>query len=600
MSEQTSGPAAVGGPVPPIPALQQAEPAIAEPTRATPPIGASPVEPGGPAVEPGSRRRPRGLSWWGLLGAVLAFAASLTPSLLPRPWLFEGIVAGLGAALGYALGCLVSQLLAFLIRWQPPGLVQRFAWILLGVATPPLLVWFLVLGGGWQNEVRELVGEQPLESYRIGAIGLVAVVTFALVLFFSRGVRVAARALGNVFGLVIPKRFAQVVGGVAVGLVLYWLAAGVLLNTVINVADRIYAGTNAGTDPGISQATSPAQSGSPASLVSWDSLGVQGRSFVAAGPSAADIKTFAGASAKQPIRVYAGLDSAPDARSRAELAVKELERTGAFDRKVLVVAGSTGTGWLEPETVSAVEYMWGGDTAIVGIQYSYLPSWLSTLVDSERATDAGRELFETVHAHWATLDPQKRPKLVAYGLSLGSFSIQAAFGSVGDMAARTDGALLVGTPNFAEPWATITRTRDAGSPQWQPVYRGGEVVRFAAAPADLFALGTTWNGARVAYIQHANDPVVWWSPDLLTRQPDWLAEPRGPGVSPTMRWYPLLTFLQVTVDQFNGVNVPNGQGHNYPSMMVAAWAAVTQPPDWTAARTDQLQELVLGAGLPQG
>jgi uncharacterized membrane protein len=55
-----------------------------------------------------------------------------------------------------------------------------------------------------------------------------------------------------------------------------------------------------------------------------------------------------------------------------------------------------------------------------------------------------------------------------------------------------------------------------------------------------------------------------------------------------MRWYPVLTFLQVTVDQFVGVDVPNGQGHNYGTTMPAAWAEVTQPPGWTAADTARL------------
>ena len=51
-----------------------------------------------------ARPRPRLLArpcWAGLVGAVLGFGIALTPSLLPRPWLFEGIIAGLGAAIGY-------------------------------------------------------------------------------------------------------------------------------------------------------------------------------------------------------------------------------------------------------------------------------------------------------------------------------------------------------------------------------------------------------------------------------------------------------------------------------------------------------------------
>ena len=62
---------------------------------------------------------------------------------------------------------------------------------------------------------------------------------------------------------------------------------------------------------------------------------------------------------------------------------------------------------------------------------------------------------------------------------VGSFAGQSAFATAGDITARTDGAVFVGTPSFSEPWGTIEAGRDPGSPQWQPVYRGGQSVRFA-------------------------------------------------------------------------------------------------------------------------
>jgi uncharacterized membrane protein len=272
--------------------------------------------------------------------------------------------------------------------------------------------------------------------------------------------------------------------------------------------------------------------------------------------------------------------------------VEELERTGAFDRSVLVVAGATGTGWTEPQQMAALEYLWGGDTAIATMQYSYLPSWISFLVDADRASEAGRELFDAVHARWSELPEGDRPQLVSYGLSLGSFAAQAAFGSAGDLQTRVDGALYVGTPSFTPLWRTITDGRDAGSPEWQPVVDDGETVRFGTDAADLEDLGPDWGAPRVAYLQHASDPVVWWSWDLITRQPDWLVEPRGPDVSGRVRWFPVITWVQVTVDQFFGVNVPDGHGHNYASQVVGAWADVTQPPGWTPQELTDLQALI--------
>ncbi len=409
-------------------------------------------------------------------------------------------------------------------------------------------------------------------------------------------------------GRVIRKFFAWILGGlvrflphwlsaalavlIIAGLV-YFAVTGVLFRGFVALMNKIYADTNASTAEGIVAPTVPQRSGSPSSLASWQTLGVEGRNFVARGPSVQKLTAFSGTPAQEPIRVYVGLDTASTAQERAAIAVKELERTGAFDRGILVVAGTTGTGWLEPQTVDTVEYEWNGDSAVVGIQYSYLPSWISTLVDVDKAKEAGTALFEAVHAKWETLPADSRPKLIAYGLSLGSFSMQSPFTSAQDLATRTQGAVFVGSPNFSQPWGQISLEREPGSPQWKPIYQQGKVVRFAGTPSDLDSPAGTWGPPRVAYVQHANDPVVWWSPALLIQEPDWLVEPPGPGRTPTMRWYPILTFLQVTVDQFVGVNVPDGQGHNYGGAMPAVFADVTSPPNWSEAKTAKLTEMIL-------
>ncbi len=163
--------------------------------------------------------------------------------------------------------------------------------------------------------------------------------------------------------------------GAAIG---YGLGTGLAFNAFIGAADGIYSSSNATTTPGVTQPVSASRSGGPESLVSWDSLGREGRNFVGREPTTAQLTSLPGQPSKLPIRVYVGLDSASTARDRADLAVRELERTGAFDRSVLVVAGATGTGWLEPQSVDSLEYMWNGDTAIATIQYSYLLSWIST------------------------------------------------------------------------------------------------------------------------------------------------------------------------------------------------------------------------------
>src|SRR4029079_14930374 len=117
--------------------------------------------------------------------------------------------------------------------------------------------------------------------------------------------------------------------------------------------------------------------GGPGALVSWTSLGQQGRSFTGTGPSVAELEAFRGAPARIPVRAYAGLESAGSAEQLALLAVDDLARAGGFERGTLVVATATGSGWVDPGAVDSVEYMTGGHPATVAVEDSLLPDSVS-------------------------------------------------------------------------------------------------------------------------------------------------------------------------------------------------------------------------------
>ena len=180
----------------------------------------------------------------------------------------------------------------------------------------------------------------------------------------------------------------------------------------------------------------------------------------------------------EPIRAYAGLASGPDAESRAALAVHDLERAGGFQRKNLLVVTTTGSGWVDPALVDTFEYLTGGDAATVAIQYSYLPSWISYLVDQSKAREAGRALFDAVYDPWSKLPAGQRPRLFVAGESLGSFGGETAFSGEYDLRNRTDGTLFAGPPNFNTLFREFSDHRDPGSPEIQPVYKDGRTVRF--------------------------------------------------------------------------------------------------------------------------
>jgi uncharacterized membrane protein len=244
--------------------------------------------------------------------------------------------------------------------------------------------------------------------------------------------------------------------------------------------------------------------------------------------------------------------------------------------------------------------MYNGNTAIVSMQYSFLPSWLSFLVDKENARHAGQALFEAVDKLIRQLPEFKRPKLVMFGESLGSFGGEASFMSLNNVLARTDGALFSG-PTFNNTiWTQLTRTRDRGSPEWLPIFEDGHNVRFVARPEDLARPDAQWGRPRVVYLQHASDPIAWWTPDLLFSEPDWLREKRGYDVLPDTYWIPLVTFLQVSADMAVAVDVPDGHGHRYVANVADGWAAVLSPPGWTPEKTAKLRPLLHANVLPAG
>ncbi|MBW8765468.1 MAG: alpha/beta-hydrolase family protein, partial [Geodermatophilales bacterium] len=525
-------------------------------------------------------------------GALLLGCSSLTPSLLPRGWLLQGLITGITAAIGYGAGVTVAWFVRELTDRTPSPAVRRRAWQVLAVLGALLVLVMLWLGSRWQKQIQSLMGLKSHAGYQTAGIVVVAVLAFALFIALGRLVHRLTRWLARLGGRVLPRRLARPLAVVVATILVLFLLNGVLFQGLVDAANSSFSVTDSGTEAGAVRPTAPERSGSPDSLVPWDSLGLQGRNFVGTGPTPQELGAFSGRPALQPVRVYTGLASAGDVGERAALAVRDLERAGGFDRRVLVVVTTTGTGWVDPAASDSLEYEWGGDSAMVAMQYSYLPSWLSFLVDQAKARDAGRALFDAVYGAWSRLPLESRPQLYVFGESLGTFGGEAAFSGLSDIQNRTAGVLWAGPPNFNELWRGIVADRESASPEWLPVYQDGRSVRFADEAPDLGRPAGPWDRPRLAYLQNASDPIVWWSPRLILSHPDWLRGERGPDVSQEMFWIPFVTFWQVTADLVFAVNVPDGHGHHYVADYVNGWAGVTQPPGWTDADTARLRQLV--------
>lgn len=515
---------------------------------------------------------------------ALAFIwLSLTPSLLPRPAIFQGLTSAVAALLGYGIGALV----AWIVDTKPWSARARK---IVGIVAAGITIVMVILSHLWQQSQRELLAMEPANLAGIALWIAVTTLLFALLLIISRAIKKLIIGFEKILHRFLSKRLSALLGTLLAVWLIIGFTNGVIIDRLATFANQMFATLDSETYADSEPPTAPELSGGPASVSSWDSLGMYGREFILNAPSQEQIVAFTGQPAKQPIRTYVGLGDMTF-QEQAATAVADLEAMGAFDRAVLNVAGTTGRGWLNENQVQALEYIWGGDTATVAIQYSYLPSWMSYLAAGYDSPEASAALFEAVFDHWNSLPADHRPLLVVSGESLGSFGSESTFHSAQDMAQRTDGGLYVGPAGMNPNWQTFVAQRDAGSPAHLPIYNGGQDVRFSRDGINWPGDGA-WETPRIGYLQYDNDPVTWLDTSLALNKPDWLkAGQRGPYIPKEMIWIPGITLLQVGIDQLYALEVP-GQGHNFGQDPAVAWAHILPSPNWTDADTARLVTLL--------
>ncbi|MEV0028205.1 alpha/beta-hydrolase family protein [Nocardia sp. NPDC050793] len=422
------------------------------------------------------------------LAAGVGTLLSLAPGLLPRTAGAQAILTALliSCALGFAA---ISRMM--LGRWHFDvdtrfGHYRRALLVVVGAAVA-FAAW---RAGHWQNDLRAAMGTPQIgPGYWLRCAFGAALLT-GLVIGVAKALRWVLGKLGLLRGL-------------ALGLVAAAVGYLVLTPAVVGWRQQVYAAANVAMDPALTQPVSRARSGSAESAVSWPSLGAQGRKFVSGGPEG-------------PVRVYVGVDSASDLDSRVALAIRELERSGGLDRSNVVVALPTGSGWIDANAVTGLAERFGGDVAVVGLQYSYAPSWATFLFGRADAVAAARALFDAVERRLRAM--AEPPRLFVHGQSLGAVGGSAIFADDAEQDRRTCAVLWAGPP--------------AGE-----VHRAGATV-----------------------LANSSDPVVHWSPALLWRAPD-LTGVRVD--APVPRWLPVVSFVQTTADLLAALDAPPGHGHRY-------------------------------------
>jgi uncharacterized membrane protein len=529
-------------------------------------------------------------STFALLIGLLFLAASLTPSLIPRGPVLQGVLGGVVLALGYLAGRIVEGLWWLADMPVPTGRVRQI--VLAGVSLAVLAMLGLALAYShvWQNDLRARMGAEPAAGGHLVQMLLVAAAVFGVLYILGRIVAAFSRLVRSRLSRVMPRRRADVLGVLIVALGLYVLTRDGLLDTVIAALDSSFETAQDLFDTAPPAPTEPRIPGSPASLVEWRAMGQPGRDFVTTGPDAAAISAFTGRPARDPIRVYVGRANGDTPQERADLALAELKRLGAFERKVLVVVSPTGTGWMDPGSHDPLEYMHGGDIATVAVQYSYMQSPFALVFETRTGLDQATATVATIHAYWRNLPPETRPRLYIHGLSLGAWSSMYAttlFQLVNDPIA---GAFWAGPPFPSDFWNRVQRARNDGSPWVKPEIGDGSLIRYAARADDGSEGAADWGPMRIVFLQYPSDPIVFFDPLSTFRRPVWMREPPGDGVSPYLRFMPIVTQFQLALDMALSTLVPAGYGHSYYAQdYIDPWVEVSAPEGWTAADTARLK-----------
>ena len=554
--------------------------------------------------------------WAGAALSGAAATASFGPSLMPRSTTHQALLAGASGTAGWMIGSATYRLAArtghagvdtailagvgaagigtrFLIPWHE----QEPAW------RPPVRSLAQVAGAGALSAATVAAVKDSWSRTGVGiAVGVASAIAAGIRIRSSIAKQDAARedidfatpvparalvegvgvlgVLGALIGgyrasggavsrtletrLAVPTTPARYAGNV--------IAAGVWALGVRAMAGTVITGLaryDRVLDPGydVPPAT-PQRSGGPGSRIPWSRLGRQGRRFITDAPSMDDITMVMGSKAvAEPIRVFAGFDSARTAEDRVALAMEELRRTHAFDRSLIVVSCPAGTGYVNTLPNEVIDFATLGDCASVAVQYARLPSLLA-IQNTKSGAKHHRLLLEAIRDEIADRPENSRPRVVVYGESLGAWAGQDAFidgGIDGLDALGVDRALWVGTPYYSK-WR-----RQAIKEGATPEGTVEEVNAFDDMRSDV---------RRVTLLTHFNDPVNKLNASVFYREPSWMMEdPPKPGVNPEQQFVPIVTAFQTMIDTVNATHPTPGvfraTGHDYrldlPRVTVAAY-----------------------------
>jgi uncharacterized membrane protein len=434
----------------------------------------------------------------------------------------------------------------------------------------------------FEDQVREVT---PVKAAVIGTG--VAAVTLGLSFVESKLTNTMSKGATYVLGgQPQDHRFLGRATSLAIFTSVGWLAIG--------QADRFLGKSGGGIDPGLESAPdTPEVSGSAASGLPWNKQTREGARWLSMSLPPQTINSVMQIkNAKQPIRVYASTEVAASDEDRAQILLREIDRTKALERKAFAIFSPTGSGYVNYVANETFEYLMHGDCASAAIQYSVLPSALS-LTRVDEGTAQTRMVLQGVVERLLAIPAEKRPKFFLFGESLGSQVSEEMFrhlGSMGLLGTELDAALWIGTPAATkwrqEIWGT-SPIAEAPSVNEAGIYLPRNLkdwIELADEERDRI---------KFLLLQNGDDPIPKFGSQVLWRKPDWMGPEsiRQMGSPKGTQWMPITTFLMTFLDMMNALVPTPGTfaegGHDYRAVVPRAIRET-----WRLEATDAQMERV--------
>ena len=235
----------------------------------------------------------RPLDFGGLVGGVIFFALAMTPTMIPRSWKLQGLLAGLTAAIGYGLGSFLFKYVSrlYFIK-NAKQLFKRQAWQTLLVFGPLLMFGSVLAGQRWDKQLRDLMFMELKEPWQVVSMVVLSIVFTLILIGVGRIIKGFFHLLYRLANKIMPQRTAKLAGyGLALFFIVYVLLGGLAKN-LFSAIDYAASVANDTIQTNLTPPISPLRSGSPQSLISWENLGAKGREFISGGPRVEDINNF--------------------------------------------------------------------------------------------------------------------------------------------------------------------------------------------------------------------------------------------------------------------------------------------------------------------